>query len=432
MRHEDKDTSGPLGRLQILKRIFVFTATVVIANIPKESPFDFTLSLAPIFPSIVGPVGKRAIQEFRARETQFPLMYDQTSWAVSAFSITLIGFLICTIGVGLALAGIDATELFLSVFLNLFLFYFFQAFIRWLVAYSANKYPKSSFAISPTQTPELRHNADRRSSTKSTADLADPLVEAEIQEFQEQLSTVLVPDGVSALTPSGLSRHPRYTHCFALFIVFALDNLGGCLSEAQALGKELQEGWGFEPAVIYKIPLKNAGTLQKTVEKEVANFIETHDSCSNLLLVHYGGHGFINETDEYELFMEHKEKFYEIRLKPIRELLLRSCKSDVAILLDSCNAEAGIYRSPDLNTVEILTACMEKEKTPPVGPNSFTAAVLRVLRGCDRDSLTLDDLLLQLRKDSLAANPVYKSLRVSTQGPIVIRRSIMTAEDDPS
>lgn len=194
------------------------------------------------------------------------------------------------------------------------------------------------------------------------------------------------------------------------------------MDEAQALKSELEDRWDFF-AEIYQIPfIDSPAELQKRVEFEVSRFINAYDSHKNLLLFHYGGHGDVDDG-KYTLCMGNDGKSYGIYFKPIREQLLR-CKSDIAILLDACEAEAARYRYYYHHTVEILAACAEHETTPVVGPESFTSGILRVLGSCDRD-LTLGELfegLKKLENPRLLASPAHCYLRTSEHGSITFQR----------
>lgn len=222
--------------------------------------------------------------------------------------------------------------------------------------------------------------------------------------------------------PNRLPGNEAYTLYCALLIVFESDDLGGCLSEAESMGKELEEDWGFR-VEIYQIPFISQDRLQKEVEKAVSAFIQKFDGGSNLLWVHYGGHGFVNREGKFMIAMPKKGTWYKILLAPIRERFLR-CAADVAIIIDACQAAASSYRLHDSHTVEILAACAEERRTPEVGPNSFTSALVRALRNCKQDTLTLRELREILgNAPSLENEPVRVALRKSIWGSITLRRS---------
>lgn len=215
-----------------------------------------------------------------------------------------------------------------------------------------------------------------------------------------------------------------YKECYVLLLVWELDDIGGALKEAEALKKELEERWGFY-ADIYRIPFIDHRDAQQTaVESAVLHFIEHRDGNSNLLFVHYGGHGDFNYRNEYILAMPHAGKLHQVRMKPIRERL-RECQADVGIFLDACYSEAGIHRSVQPHTVEIIAACEEKKTTPGVSKESFTNGILRVLHHRE-DALNLHELSEELGKlnyPSLLETPVHHPLKLSVWGSIKLRRS---------
>lgn len=216
----------------------------------------------------------------------------------------------------------------------------------------------------------------------------------------------------------------KYNFCHALLIVFTSDDLGGCLSEALNLKQELRQEWGFL-VTVYKIPFVGPQQrLQETVEKAIAGFRDKHDENSNLLLFYFGCHGAWNTSKEYTLAMSHEGNFYQVRFRPIREYLQKS-KSDVAIFLDACYSEGGIYRDFHPHTVEILAACRHNCVTPAVGPESFTNAILRVFREFKGNALSFEQLSRELETlggPCLTTDPVYHSLEKSCRGSITFRR----------
>lgn len=249
------------------------------------------------------------------------------------------------------------------------------------------------------------------------------------------------PDETAASVPGSMTDYPasaasqtnlrplRYTGRYAAFIIFEQDNIGGCINEAQSLKSELEDRWGFI-GKIYKIPfIDPPAELQKQVDSTVSSFIKTHDRRDNLLLVHYGGHGLVNNYGMYTLSMGNAGKSYDVYFRPIREQLLK-CKSDVAIFLDACESGAARYRYYQRHTVEILAACAEDKSTPSVGPKSFTSGILRVLRNRDQD-LSLKELFEELKKleqPHLTEPPVHYTLRQSEFGSITFQRSARDPE----
>ncbi|RPB14667.1 hypothetical protein P167DRAFT_59933 [Morchella conica CCBAS932] len=216
----------------------------------------------------------------------------------------------------------------------------------------------------------------------------------------------------------------EYLNCFVLLLVWEKDNIVGASKEAESLKKELEERWGFW-GDIYRIPfIEEKGRQQAVVEKAVELFIENRDSKSNLLLVHYGGHGGMNDSNEYVLQQHNDGRPHEVKLKPIRERL-RECEADVGMVLDACYSEAGVFRSFEPHTVEILAACSAECKTAGVSLESFTNGILRVLR-YQNEALNIYELSEELQRlayPTLGTQPKHL-LKLSVWGSIKLRPGV--------
>lgn len=237
---------------------------------------------------------------------------------------------------------------------------------------------------------------------------------------------------LNPITDEPNRQSTMYGNCYILFLVWQNDDFN-CLIEAEALKRELEDRWGIN-GIIYKIPsIKPQWKLQQEVEQVVKKFIEDYDGDSNLLLIHYGGHGMIGKRRDYYLGMGQER----ILWAPIRNLLL-SCKADVAIFIDACFAAAAVYRVSYRHTVELI-GCPEKTVTLGSGPRTFTKMLLQAFQTHPNDQMELRYLNLEVQSPSQGqvdfinrfpeANPKHYTIRKSDRGHIILRRRPLVGTD---
>ncbi|KAI9742518.1 MAG: hypothetical protein M1835_003057, partial [Candelina submexicana] len=104
----------------------------------------------------------------------------------------------------------------------------------------------------------------------------------DIESFAEILNTA-----VKGVFPN--KAKTTYRRVYVLLLYWEDDNLG-CVTEVDELDQVCQNIYHFTTKV-YRIPSEKS---HNRLNSEIARFIAEYDDKANLLLVYYGGHGWIN------------------------------------------------------------------------------------------------------------------------------------------
>jgi hypothetical protein len=136
------------------------------------------------------------------------------------------------------------------------------------------------------------------------------------------------------------------------------------------------------PATLYEIPLMQDKRSHLAVDKEINRFMESLEGKHSLAIIHYGGHGDEDVTQDEDLreprmsvwaASEYKNspKVYwsEIQLK------LAHFEGHVLLILDCCFAAQAARASDRVipPNVELVAACAMRVKAPPPSRFSFTS-----------------------------------------------------------
>lgn len=158
------------------------------------------------------------------------------------------------------------------------------------------------------------------------------------------------------------------------------------------------------------------------LELRIAQFKESYDTPSNLLIVYYGGHGARNRENRSIWVANEKDDSPYLDWSDIQPSLIRA-ESDVLLLLDCCYAATAATRGRP-GQKEVLAACSVESVTTGVSDNSFTRNLIeemKLLSGAEFNVTTLHSRLMERRGlDRLHYTPIHASLSNNMKPSIVL------------
>ena len=158
----------------------------------------------------------------------------------------------------------------------------------------------------------------------------------------------------------------RYTSVHALLLGWKDDDLG-TEKEINDLNSLFQNTYYYQTEK-YLIPSQDPAT---NLADKLMDFKKSYDSSRNLLLVYYGGHGFLERHDNRpsrSIWSSRKTKGVKLVWSDL-QWILESAHSDVVFILDCCYAATA---SRSAGSKEGLWASNSEVTTPGVYDNSFT------------------------------------------------------------
>ncbi|KAI9785422.1 MAG: hypothetical protein M1816_000437 [Peltula sp. TS41687] len=163
----------------------------------------------------------------------------------------------------------------------------------------------------------------------------------------------------------------RYSAVHVLLLSWKDDDLGVRL-EVQRLEHVLWKGYGFSTEH-WEIPSK-ASHIE--LGRRLLEFLSTYNNEDNLLIVYYGGHGYLNSNRQSIWLWQPNAPTVQWFA---HQTMLEEAEADVLILLDCCHS-IGSGGDVTKGTKEIIAACGFETQAPGVGHHSFTSSLTEELR----------------------------------------------------
>ncbi|KAL9004727.1 MAG: hypothetical protein Q9188_002454 [Gyalolechia gomerana] len=156
------------------------------------------------------------------------------------------------------------------------------------------------------------------------------------------------------------SSRSRYCDVYVLLISWENDDLGVAteIDELEVLFRHMYQYRTDQ----WKIPSTKS---HNAVVRRIMQSLDEFESSDKLLIVYYGGHGYMNEDRQCVWFCIQTN--------------LEEADSDVLILLDCCAAASSAGGSGN-GITELIAACGFEDFAPGVGEHSFTRSLIEELR----------------------------------------------------
>ncbi|KAK4890177.1 hypothetical protein LTR27_011059 [Elasticomyces elasticus] len=182
--------------------------------------------------------------------------------------------------------------------------------------------------------------------------------------------------------PSTRPSRDNYTSVRCLMLWWADDNLD-CGSDVRNLANTLSTTFGYAIQA-RQIPSRDS---YRNLRDRVATFMNDARSNNELLIIFYSGHGSAGDPNDpkggragLEWSATERSNSPSLPWTPIQNELLMKASQDVLLILDCCYAGSAL-KSPATNSrKELLAACGWESETIS-GSTSYTANLIRHLRG---------------------------------------------------
>lgn len=169
------------------------------------------------------------------------------------------------------------------------------------------------------------------------------------------------------------SSRSRYSDVYVLLISWENDDLG-VVTEIDELEVLLRHMYHYRTDQ-WKIPSNKS---HNAVVRRIMQSLEDFESTDNLLIVYYGGHGYMNEDRQCVWLCNQRPGAATVQWSSI-QTNLEEADSDVLILLDCCAAASSAGGSGN-GITELIAACGFEDFAPGVGEHSFTRSLIEELR----------------------------------------------------
>lgn len=210
-----------------------------------------------------------------------------------------------------------------------------------------------------------------------------------------------------------LFRRPVYANKALLTLTWEMSDTTG-LHDSNTIARLLKTEFSFETET-FKIPSYDA---LKETKAAIQAFITNNDegNSRSLLVFHYAGHGY----DKGELALSGTVRFGSvISFTELREAMV-ACKADVLIILDCCNAGAGMRAQAGDRTIEIVAACDEKMTVTDALYNTFTSHFCQTAnRLVKQGNVTVEGIIQSLYWE-FPTDPLPVHKRLEGSGPIIL------------
>ena len=203
----------------------------------------------------------------------------------------------------------------------------------------------------------------------------------------------------------------RYRAVHALLLYWTDDDLL-VIKEVKGLRTVLKKLCGFE-AEQWSIPSSDS---HAELQDKLRAFTKTHSKEDTLLIVYYGGHGYLDNYRQPVWLCNQQPGAASLKWYA-HQVSLEDTKSDVLILLDCCHA-GGSSGDAAKGTKEVIAACGFETWAPGVGDHSFTKSLIEELKylstGSSFSASSLHHRILDRLKHW---SPIYNAERLSVQDP---------------
>ncbi|KAH7395495.1 hypothetical protein BKA64DRAFT_60605 [Cadophora sp. MPI-SDFR-AT-0126] len=195
-----------------------------------------------------------------------------------------------------------------------------------------------------------------------------------LQEIGKQLQ-----DAANAAYPHG--QRSRYSNVYVLLLCWEDEDPKLPVSiEVRDLHNVFESLYGFEVEV-WKIPSHSS---HNEVNRKVLDFVSLGgDSKDDLKIVYYGGHGELAYNRQAVWASRPNSddpKYRTVKWNGIQHAL-QEAESDVLLLLDCCASGTATGNTDEGHGVtELIAACGFNAVANPVGPDSFTRALITELK----------------------------------------------------
>lgn len=164
----------------------------------------------------------------------------------------------------------------------------------------------------------------------------------------------------------------RYLEVNVLLISWQDDDLG-VATELSELDSVFRHVYGYHTDQ-WKIPSTQSHIA---LARRILDLLVTASSTDKLLIIYYGGHGFMNDQRDCVWLSNQGPDAASLQWSSI-QTTLGQADSDVLILLDCCAAASSIGSSKGHS--EVMGACGFESKASGVGDHSFTRSLIEELR----------------------------------------------------
>ena len=182
-----------------------------------------------------------------------------------------------------------------------------------------------------------------------------------------------------------------YSGVFVLLLRWEDDDLGTEI-EVNDLEEVLADVYHYNTER-YLIPSDDP-TIQ--LDHELNDFRRAYDNGTNLLIIYYGGHGFLdyNRPGRRSIWQANQDGGSTLVWSDLQGVLERA-KSDVVFILDCCFAANAVRCA---GSKERLWACDSEVTTTGVSDNSFTRSLIQDLRSLSTSRFNIAMLHARLMK----------------------------------
>ena len=211
-------------------------------------------------------------------------------------------------------------------------------------------------------------------------------------------------------------RDCAYEKVYVLFISWVEDDLG-TINEIRRLESIFDTTYGYTTE---KYEIKSEARAQNRLQFKLSSIVEEIDSPSNLLIVYYGGHGFLRKEDSHSMWQPwirpppNSSRYSPTTLDwTVVQVTLQTTFADVLTILDCCYATNTALTTPS-GTKELLAASGFHDEAGGVDKNSFTSALIDILtekKGAPHNVTMLHAFLVErMQRRKGRATPCYLNL----------------------
>ncbi|KAI4128143.1 MAG: hypothetical protein LQ338_002880 [Usnochroma carphineum] len=181
----------------------------------------------------------------------------------------------------------------------------------------------------------------------------------------------ILSQAVSAAFPR--AGGSRYRNANVLLLSWENDDLG-VATEVDELDEIFRDVYRYQTDQ-WRIPSNKS---HNALVRRIMQALEKAESVDELLVVYYGGHGYMNEDRQCVWLCNQQPEAATLQWSSI-QTMLEEADSDVLILLDCCAAASSAGGSGK-GITELIAACGFEAFAPGVGEHSFTRSLVEELR----------------------------------------------------
>ncbi|KAL8919466.1 MAG: hypothetical protein Q9208_006751 [Pyrenodesmia sp. 3 TL-2023] len=197
----------------------------------------------------------------------------------------------------------------------------------------------------------------------------------------------------------------RYHDVYVLLLSWEDDDLG-VQSEVNELDHVFENVFRYKTNR-WRIPTSKS---HNALVRRIMEALEEAEVGNSLLIVYYGGHGYMNE-DRHCVWLCNQKPGAATLLWSSIQTMLEQDDTDVLILLDCCAAASSAGGSGK-GITELIAACGFESSAPGVGDHSFTRSLIEELRYYGRRPGSISSAFLHnkvLARAMKSWNPRYAS-----------------------